>query len=40
MNDEDDLPEMNEEHVHGDNCNHDNEGHKASLDDLDEEASK
>jgi hypothetical protein len=39
LNDEDDMPEMPEEHVHGENCNHDNEP-KANLDDLDVEASK
>jgi hypothetical protein len=34
-----DMPGMPEEHVHGENCNHDH-GHKANLDDLDVEASK
>jgi len=34
--DDDDMPEMNEDHVHGANCNH--EDKKSSLDDLDEEA--
>jgi prostaglandin-E synthase len=39
LNDEDDLPDADEEdHVHGENCNHDQK--KANLDDLDQEASK
>jgi hypothetical protein len=33
------MPEMKEPHVHGENCNHDQEK-KTSLDDLDEEATK
>jgi hypothetical protein len=37
MADEDDMPEMQEEHVHTDKCDHDK---KANLDDLDVEASK
>jgi hypothetical protein len=37
MADEDDMPEMQEEHVHTDKCDDDK---KANLDDLDVEASK
>lgn len=39
LNDEDDVPDMKDEHVHGENCNHEHEK-KSSLDDLDEEANK
>lgn len=37
--DEDDLPQINDKgHVHGENCNHDNE--KVNLDDLEVEDTK
>ncbi len=41
LNDEDDMPEMNDEeheHTHGEDCKH--EKKEANLDDLDEEANK
>jgi hypothetical protein len=38
MVDDDDLPEP-EEHVHGENCNHENDDKKVDLDDLDQEAT-
>ncbi len=41
LNDEDDMPEMNDEepeHTHGGDCKHDKK--EANLDDLDEEANK
>ncbi len=37
MADEDDVPDLPEEHVHTDKCEHDK---KANLDDLDVDASK